>query len=89
MSLVLPLFGIILNTRMFKYQVDSLMAVTEKFLNDRWIILYRLSQGQYVVFARYMLFDSWNNLEHITKRVRRRCRYLAGKSSTIFGSGAN
>ena len=69
MSLVLPLLGIILNTQMFKYQVDSLMAVTEQFLNDRWIILYHLSQGQYVVFARYMLFDTWNNLEHITKRV--------------------
>ena len=63
-----PIFGTIVCTRYFKFQADSLVAVTEQFSKDRWIILHRLRDGKFVVLARYILFDSWNSLQHITRR---------------------
>ena len=63
-----PIFGTIVCTRYFKFQADSLVAVMEQFLKDRWIILHRLRDGKFVVLARYILFDSWNSLQHITRR---------------------
>lgn len=66
-----PLFGIVVNTTHFKFEGDSMLAVTERFLNNRWIILYHITGGTFVPFSRYILFDAWNSLGRITKRHAR------------------
>ena len=48
-----------------KFDIPLLM---EEFLRDRWIIFYHISEGKWVVFARYILFDSWNSLRGIVRK---------------------
>lgn len=64
----LPLFGIAISTRMYRSQIETVKVVMEEFLRDRWIIFYHISEGKWVVFARYILFDSWNSLRGIVRK---------------------
>ena len=63
-----PMFGTIISTRHFSAGADSLVAVMEQFLRDRWIILYCITEGKFEIYARYILFDSWNSLRPIKRK---------------------
>lgn len=64
-----PLFGNVVNTWHFRFESDSPIAVMEQFLKDKWIILYCITEGKFVVFAQHILLDSWNSLGPIRRRA--------------------
>jgi hypothetical protein len=61
---VSPQFGHIVNTRECKYGELDVLLVFEELLADRWLVIYRRRNGEMEIMSRYILFESWEQMDY-------------------------
>lgn len=62
-----PYFGFIVNAGDSNCNSSDVTIISEEFLADRWILLYKKREQNSEPFARYILFDTWCEQNFVKK----------------------